>query len=665
MNKSSFYPKFALINLKKNQSIFLPYVMVCIIAIIMFYSLASLYFNPSLESLESVASLLTIFKFGLVIVGLFAVILFFYVNSFIIKRRQKEFGLYSVLGMGKRQIAKGLFFESLFISIGTIIVGIILGILVGRVAILAFVKASKLDLQIRFNISMDAVVLTVVVFILLFIALLLFNLLKIHVSNPITMLKGNQTGEREPRGSWIITIIGIAALAAGYYMALTIESPLQAFGMFFIAVVLVMVGTLCLFLAGSIAFLKALRANKSFYYKPNNFISVSGMIYRMKQNAAGLAAICILSTMVLVTISITATLYTSVDKVIDSQMHFHVEISYDDGLEDAIENVLAENSKNAGVAFVDRKNFRSVDLILIREGANFRDIKQDDDYYSNFDMISAVSFITIDDINAFTGERLALSENEVLIYGTTEFGFPSITYNDKTFKILEERDLSELFGVSDTLTDIFYVVTKNEGIISSVVLGGGPKSDEAVEELAMRNVAMFNIEQDDWNFDYIGFEQNLRNDINSIQTESQHIYALFYHILRQDLMTMHSGLLFIGIFLGIIFLAAAALIIYYKQISEGFQDHERFEIMQKVGLSKKEVKQTINRQILMVFFLPLITAIIHVFVASPMISKIVVMFGITEYSYLAVRIAVCVGIFAVLYAIIYKVTARAYYKLVE
>ena len=607
-----------------------------------------------------------------VVLLIFSVIFLFYINSFLIKRRKKELGIYNILGMGKGHLAKMLFIESIITTTASIIGGILAGILFGKLVYLVLLKILHLKRDIVYMISPVSVGITAAIFGCIFFVIFLYNLVQMKLSNPIELLRGGNAGEREPKTKWLMTIIGSVCLAGGYYISLTTKEPLQAIGQFFVAVLLVVAGTYALFMAGSITLLKLLRKKKSYYYKTRHFTAISGMIYRMKQNAVGLANICILSTMVLVMVSITISLYAGMNDVLVTRFPSEAQIT-NQGINQNEERQIGEL-----VASITKENHTNpTSQIRFHEG-NFTALYNDKT--KNFNMTTAQSYgdtnivefvmIPLSDYNKTEGKAVKLADNEVLIYHRKNKNKSSIKneetihLNNDSYKVAANLDSMRIAKADATNSvDGWYVIVKDTNIIKKYLKAVYGKDDmeDSVEDYHefMQYVYSFNLDGSRTNRERT--EQILQEQL---QAKFKSAFIEGRELSRENFYNFYGGFLFIGIFLGIIFLMATVLIIYYKQISEGYDDRERYQIMQKVGMSKKEVRHSIRSQVLLVFFLPLIMAVIHLAFAFKIITKLLSVLNLTNISLFFMYTVGTVAVFAVIYAIIYSITAREYYKII-
>ena len=596
-------------------------------------------------------SLISMLTLGNYVIGIFSVIFLFYTNSFLIKRRKKEFGIFNVLGMEKKHVAKVISIETFFASALSLLLGLTSGIVLSKLMFLLLSNILQFNIQFTYFISVLSIVYSVLLFSGIFILILLNNLRHIHLAKPIELLRGGQVGEREPKTKWLLVVIGLITLGYGYYIALVTESPLTAMVKFFLAVVLVIIGTYALFTAGTIALLKLLRKNKKFYYQTKHFISVSGMIYRMKQNAAGLASICILSTMVLIMLSTTVSLYIGMEDSLEHRYPKEISVSaFDVSLEEAesIEKNIVDEADKHNVEMINPIHYRSVEFPMTQQGNSFHLHEPESQSFTDISIIEAMP---LDEYNQLEKQSATLDDDEVLLY--TFRGDPiedTITIADQEFKIKDQLDDLTFDGMAVAmLTNRYFVIMKDENIINEI----SPKEDLSY---------------------YYGFDTEADSETEIALTlslsqllkeQSIEGYAEGKEEARESFYSLYGGLFFLGIFLGALFIMATVLIMYYKQISEGYDDKKRFEIMQNVGLSKEEIKKSIHGQVLIVFFMPLVGAVIHIAFAFKVITKLLALLNLTNVSLFVLWTVITVLVFAVFYAIVYLVTAREYYKIVS
>ena len=676
---SKIYGKLAVTNLKNNGKSYVPYILASAFSVMMYFIMDNLYRNRSL--VEKGSPLAIMLSYADAVLLIFSVIFLFYINSFLIKRRKKELGIYNILGMGKGHLGKMLFLESVITTVTSIIGGILAGILLGKLVYLVLLKILHLKRNIVYMISPVSIGITAAIFGGIFFVMFLYNLVQMKLSNPIELLRGGNTGEREPKTKWIMTIIGILCLAGGYSIALMTKEPMAALGKFFIAVILVIIGTYALFMAGSITLLKILRRKKSYYYKTRHFTAVSGMIYRMKQNAVGLANICILSTMVLVMVSMTVSLYGGMKDVITTRFPYEAQIT-SSGInqkeEEQIEEIIKNMTKKNHTVPTSQIRFHMGRFTTVYNSKTKKfDMMAAGDYANS--NVADLVMIPLSDYNQTEGKNVNLKENEVLLYHRNHNGNDNrshkksdtdtpkdkkvIQLNNRSYKVVDELDRLAIAKADTTsFIDGWYVVVKDSGIVTSY-LKDIYENSNIYDELK----EYYGKIQYSYSFNLNGSRANRTKTEKSIQKQLQkkikNCSVESRELSRESFYELYGGFLFIGIFLGIIFLMATTLIIYYKQISEGYDDRERYQIMQKVGMSKKEVRQSIRRQVLLVFFLPLIMAVIHLAFAFKIITKLLSMLNLTNVSLFFIYTVGTVAVFAAIYAIIYSITAREYYKI--
>lgn len=661
---SSIYSRLAVTNLKNNRKTYIPYIFTAMLMAMMYYMLDELSRNSSV-GWENVRLILS---YAVEVVMVFSVIFLFYTNSFLMKRRKKEVGMYNILGMGKAHIAKMFFVETLITSSVSIGAGIAGGILLGKLMWLMLLKILHYDVNMDFAVSGAAVVHTLTLFVAIFGLTLIYNLWQVKLANPVELLRGGNEGEREPKTKWLLAAAGVLLTGYGYYVALVTESPLKAIQLFFVAVICVILGTYALFVAGSVALLKMLKKKKSFYYQSKYFTAVSGMIYRMKQNAVGLANICILSTMVLVMISTTICMYMGMDDILTTRFprEFEVTSFYPDSeTKENVRGIIEEEAKRGGVSVKDRMEYHCGGIAVLKEGNEFK-IAEDEDVYSGNEDILELKMIPLEDYNALEGRNVSLGDDEVLIYnpdskaekmgGTLRIEGVSYKIQEEleTF-LLEEKNESRVIGCK-------YIIVKDEEKIQELL-------NLAYERLKDENPQLDEIKVEyKVCFDLEGADKDVRKAEtvikNRVKEEVGSSYCDGREIERESFYLLYGGLFFIGLYLGFMFLIATVLIIYYKQISEGHDDRERYQIMQKVGMSKKEVRQSIRSQVLMVFFLPLAAAVLHIAVAFKVITKLLVALNMVNVSLFLTCTVATVVVFAVFYAAVFGVTAREYYRIV-
>ncbi|RJW05287.1 ABC transporter permease [Lachnospiraceae bacterium AM40-2BH] len=687
--KMTFYPKMAWMGIRKNSRMYIPYLLTCAGMIAMYYIMAFLAFSNVLLKVEGGEILNAIMGLGSIVIGVFALIFLFYTNSFLIRRRKKEFGLYNILGMGKANLAHVLIWEnvmSFLISLGG---GLTVGILLSKFSELCLLKLVHMETGFSMQIDWEAVGKTVTLFAVIFLLLLLNALRQVRLANPIELLHSEQVGEKPPRANWILAIAGAVILAGAYYIAVSIEDPITAMVWFFVAVVMVIIATYLLFIAGSVTLCRILQRKKKYYYKTQHFISVSSMMYRMKRNGAGLASICILGTMVLVMLSSTICMYVGAEDALRRQYPRNIDVTvetYDsDGLWSGICEDLAKQAEDAAKASGQEPenimNYKTAAIAGAVIGDQISLSKTEMEQY-NIDSYSDLwefYVVSLDEYNRVMGTEETLKEDEAIIC-TTKAPYKEDTIaiqGGKTYKI--KKEVKEFAPVpSDAMTifsSMFLIVPDFDAWVqeTEALLAAIPQGEISI----MLDSKIEYV----WVYGYdLACADETQNQIINRLNESvlaykaEHpgtdgevftVYSGGVATARESFYTLYGGIFFLGIMLGIVFVFAAVLIVYYKQISEGYEDQSRFEIMQKVGMTKREIRKSINSQMLTVFFLPLVTAGIHLAFAFPLIYKLIQLFGIDNLQLLICAAGICFVIFGLFYVLVYRLTSEAYYSIVS
>ena len=671
MHKGIF-SRLAKQNIRNNKSTYIPYMITCIFCIAMIYMMEFLRDCPTLDQAVRQADEVRMIVFtGEIVVEIFCIIFLIYSNSFLMKRRQKEIGLYNILGLERNHIGIVMFLETIITSIGSLAGGIAAGIIGSKLALLLLLKLLHIPSVLGFYISVKGIFTCLFMFGIVFLMILFLNLAKIHLSRPVELLRGNNTGEKEPAAKWLMALIGFICLGAGYYLAVTTESPIKAITIFLLAVILVMAGTYLLFTAGSIVILKFLRRRKSFYYRTGNFISISGMLYRMKQNAIGLASICILSTGVLLMISMTVSIYFGMNDIMLNRYPYDVDMSVTSISEDecqtaieAFEKAIADNKvpveKSVEEIYLDIVCNKNGDQILIKPANTIR----------NSDSVLVLSLLNQAEYKRLTGISANLNDGEIFAWYPSAVQKDSVTVDETEFTVKKWLDKNPLTCGEDAVSDNVVLVVTDEDFKKfdemRTEMYKGVSSAPAGEDLTLHlglDVTGSETDKIDFGTPVMEAVKDLKK--NGGLSENSWITSGIRQQEYESYYADNGSLLFIGIFLGSLFLMGTAMIIYYKQISEGYEDQKRFEIMQKVGLSRREVRSSVRRQILMVFFLPLLMAMLHITMAFPMIRRMLLLFGMTNTKLFIGCTAGTVLIFAVVYGLIYLMTARSYYHIVE
>ncbi len=629
----------------------------------MYYMVSSLSMNPNMMNMIGGDVMQQILSLGIYVITVFAVIFLFYTNSFLIKRRKREFGLFNILGMEKKHLSIVIALESMIVFLVSMVLGIGIGILLDKAFYLLIAKMLNASIALGFYISYQSIVNSIILFLIIFVLMYLFSLIQINLSNPIELLHGDQHGEKEPKTKWLLAIIGLICLGTGYYMSVSIQDPVTAFAFFMVAVILVVIGTYMLFTAGSIVILKLLRKNKRYYYKTNHFISVSNMIYRMKQNAVGLGNICILSTMVLVMLSTTISLWVGMNDIIETRFPRDITVSINsvdsnqalytiDDMNYAIEQ--------AGIQTEDELVYRTLSVSAFNQGNTYT-FGNENMSLQDISNVVVLYFITLDDYNRTEGTNVSLAPDEVLVFPSgKQFDHKTIDIASNTFKVK---------GILDSIkADSNYSANLQNSMFVVV---------DSMDTLFMIDDLQKQAYGDNASYIHTSYDFNLsKSEEMSVKEATDALIANYpgdttYMMVDtqegnyEDLLSLYASFLFIGIFLSFLFIMATVLIMYYKQITEGYEDKKRFEIMQKVGLDKREVKKTINSQVLTVFFLPLVVAAIHIVFAFPMIEKMLRLLYLDNTNLYIMTTVICFGVFALVYVLIYFLTSKVYYGIVR
>ncbi len=626
--------------------------------------LANIAYGPGISELPGGGSLLSMLTFGIAVLCVFSAAFILYTNSFLMKRRKRELALYAILGLERRHVARTLFWESLYAYLLSTAAGLLTGVLLGKLMFLLMLRIVRYPTALDYTPSPLLALVTTAAFGGVFLIVLLTNLIRIGHASPVALLQSENAGEREPRASWLVTLIGVASLGWAYWIALTVQSPLQAMAQFFIAVILVILGTFTLFTSGSVRVLKSLRKWRRFYYRPRNFVSVSGMMYRMKQNAAGLASICILSTMVLVTLSTTIALYAGSKENINLYYPTDISLTWpaEQGSQEDLIGKIREAAIRHGVAIEDEMRFREISIHVIQDG-NVLLGYNDESIAATGEARVELHLLTCEDYNRLANASSSLQPGEILFHsnqGVT--GIPELQAGSSgpTYVVREELRTFPTQPNDEHVQDLVYTVVladaSEASALSATLLG--PEAGQIPGWTLERY--MFNLSGDN-STTYAFAEETqtlLWEAVDNGEAESRQRSTA-------DWFGLFGGFLFIGIFIGAMFLMATVLIIYYKQVSEGYQDRVRFEILQKVGMDRHEVGSTIRRQILMVFFLPLAGAVVHLGFSFGFLPKILALFGLYNVPLYILCAVLTLAVFALIYLVVFAVTARTYGRLVR
>jgi len=652
----NLYLKLATTNIKKGKDINLPYIIAITIIVATYYLVVAMLHNKGLKDIPNSGALVRCFEMADNIIGIIAVIFMVYINSFLIKKRLKEFGLYNILGLEKKHVIYVMIIENVIIFGLALLCGMFIGTVFGKLIFMILLKVCHTSVQSRFILSMISYTQTLVLFGATFAACTVLNMITILRNKTIDLLHGDKYGEKKMKGMTFFTIIGIVLMAVAYYMANTTQNYVQAIQIFFPTVFMVIIATYLLFMTGSIVLLNILKKNKKFYYKTNNFISTSSLIYRMKQNAVGLANICILSTMVIVTAAGCVSLYCGQETIIKQMNPFDLTIFKQS--DSITENIIRETAKNHNVTISDYVKFNSIDGGFVMDGSSAEKLDEAD--FSTMDIDSVYDFVAMsaEEYNQVCSTNIQLESGHVVL----------VSLNDMSMYANGMNAEGNMYPVDSILTDSQLLNCKNSKVDHTIYIIFA-NEEEAV---AFTNMIYYN-KYDDGNTitstQYINYEGEKNDRLLFAQEiagmSSQKSLFASIDTYRVEAYGTYGGILFIGIFFIIIFITITILIIYFKQITEGFDDRERFVILQKVGMDGKMVKQAINRQIIIVFFMPLVMALIHLVAASNIIQSMMTAFYMVDLSLILKCIIATSAIFAVIYVIVYKLTARTYYKIVK
>ena len=671
--KLGFYFGLAKDGIRKNSKMYTPYILTCIGMVMMYYIILSLQTDKTIGNMAHGSDIQMVLGFGGWVIAIFSCIFLFYTNSFLIRRRKKEFGLYNILGMGRRHISLIILCESVIVAVVALALGLFTGVLFSKFAELGLINIIDQQVNYSFFIAPKAIISTIKIFGCTFVLLFLNNLRQLYFTSTIELLGSEKAGEKPPKANWLVAIAGLVLLGIAYYISVTIKNPLAAFSVFFIAVVLVIIATYLLMIAGSVVMCRILQKNKTYYYKKNHFVSVSSMAYRMKRNGAGLASICILATMVLVIISSTSCLYFGHEDALNRRYPRQIDFGFDftNATQATLENVkeiqngLNQAIEECGVESVNKYTSRSASIAGALEGNKLTTSvgAYGDKGISEMERVIMLYFIPIEDYNEATGKNVVLEDNEALCYFSEDFDEKSLQVDDMTTFTIKEK-IDKCPNMDNIDFEVVPVMVMYLADYDSAL-----QKIQELEDIDGESRLIYSLEY--------GFDTTLSGD-KQIEAASQikekflkneyeynEISMDVREAQRQDFFVTFGGLFYLGLLLSVVFIFAAVLIIYYKQISEGYEDHSRFDIMRKVGMTDKEIRKSINSQMLTVFFFPLILAGIHICFAFPIVRKLLMMFSLNNVGLFVETSIISFLIFGVLYAIVYRITSNAYYRIVR
>ncbi len=678
--KKGFYLRLALEGMGKNRRLYLPYLMTCSGMVAMFYVLSGLARSNAMHTVRGGSTMMAILSLGTIVISLFALLFLLYTNSFLARRRNREFGLYNVLGMNKGNLSRILLWETLLTALVSLLAGLAVGILLSKLAELFLLRMAGESVGYALTIQPVSILMTLVFFGVIFAVLLLVSLARVGISKPLDLLKSEAAGEKPPKANWVFALVGLAVLAAAYWLAVTIEAPLAALTLFFVAVLMVILATYLLFIAGSVALCKLLQKNKKYYYRSDHFVSVSSMSFRMKRNGAGLASICILATMVLVMLSSTSCLYFGGEDALSGECPYDVSFTllYDSPGDCTPE--AAEQLRELAHTLSGGRERELTTYTLSGVSGYFENGVLEVDGYTRFvdftssasvlEKVRSVYLMPLDEYNRLMGTDYALADGEALVWSSKKaYACDTLTFKGCT-PIRIRGTVKELpFRVpaSETLVTMYCLVVPDWAERSQELHAFTAGLEDELIRTETVQVCGFDLPgvEDE---EQIRITDKIASMILDRDVSGDAWYNMSYKTRaanRSDFFSMYGSLFFLGIVLSIVFVAAAALIIYYKQLSEGYEDQRRFDIMQKVGMTRSEIRRAVNSQVLTVFFAPLLLAGLHLAFAFPFVQKIIRVFGVMNTPLLICTSAVCFLAFALFYVFVYRGTARAYYAIVS
>ena len=668
--KKGMYVKLSVDGIKKNKRLYAPYICAFCGMVIMNYIMFFLAGSERINALRGGEAIHGTLSFGCVVLAFFSCLFLFYTNSFIVKRRQKEYGLYGVLGMNKKQLAGVNFFENFFVSLLSLAVGLVLGIALSKFAELGLIRIVGGQTDFDFGIDITAVLKTALTFAIGFVLVFLNGARQILFSKTVTLLKSERAGEKPPKGNVIFAVLGIALIGWAYYTAITIEDPLTAMSWFFFAVMAVIAGTYLLMISGSVALCRLLQKNKSYYYKKNHFISVSSMAYRMKRNGAGLASICILSTMVLVTVSTTTCMYFGCEESLKLNFprQINMTLNCDNSAEKTaakaakIENFVYKRAQESSFEVSDVRRYGCAYTYGFLTG-NTADCSSMERLVKGSSELYEFMILSSDDYTGLSGESLSLAEGTAALrtvgFDYKEDGLNFV--NGPRISISDSKRIKRAAFFSDRIRDgnLFVVVLNNPDFFDEYL---SPERTDSPFNYSLEYGFDTSLDADG----QIALVNELA-DVGTVTDVSQTgIFSVASRAENEgDYYGVYGGVFYLGILLSIVFALAAVLIIYYKQVSEGYEDQASFDIMAKVGMTEKDINSAVNSQILTVFFIPLVFSAIHLCFAFPMIKKILELFALMNDGLFILTTALSFAVFTLFYIIVYRLTARAYLGIVR
>lgn len=669
------YPKLALEGMRKNRRLYLPYLLTCGGMVMMGYIFSFLIYDAVLEGMPFMDSLRTILHLGYGVVAIFAVFFLFYTNSFLMRRRKREFGLYHVLGMGKSALGHILFWENLFTAAAALAGGLLSGIAFSKLFELGLLNLMQTEVNDRFSISFQSIWMVCKTFLPIFLLLFLNALRQIRFSSTRALLESEAEGEKPPKANWLLGLGGGVILAFAYYIALVVADPINALMWFFVAVILVILATYLLMCFGSVLLCRVLQKNKRYYYQAKHFVSVSSMAYRMHRSGKGLASVCILATMVLVTLSSTACLYFGMEGAIAEryarEITFQVSTDRLEDLADCAAWVRADIEAHAPEAGVEIQHDLAWTMAFTTGYREGEQISLQNPQMHSFtpdamSHVCTIQLISLADYNAMMGQEETLAEGEVLAYGNRDMAVPQHLTIDgtelKVKRVLEDFVSNRISAMNVAPTLI--LVTPELSALTEKLQSDWEETEElfSYDWFYCFDTGLDEADQREY---WMSYTPPQALDQEAERFPGYHIIMESRALDRQNFLSLYGGLFYLGSMLSLVFLCGAVLILYYKQLSEGYEDQARFAIMRKVGMTKEEIRRSVNSQLMTVFFLPLAAAGCHLLFAFPMVRKIMMVFNLSNTKLFLMTAAVCYGVFALLYVLVYRLTSNVYFRMVS
>ncbi len=674
--KAGFYLRLAATGMRQNRQLYIPYLLTCAGSVMMSYIFAFLSVSPVLMSAPGGGIITSVMGLGYLVMCVFSITFLYYTHSFLIRRRKKEFGLYNILGMGKRNLAHILIWETAITALIALAGGLVCGIALSKLAELGMVNLLHLSVDFSLRISFSSVLDILEFFCFIFVLLLLFDLWQIRMTSPVELLRSEASGEKPPKANFVLALLGLVVLGVAYSLALTITDPIQALLIFFFAVILVVLATNLLFVAGSVTLCRLLQKNKRFYYKTRHFVSVSSMTFRMKRNGESLATICILCTMVLVMLSSTFSLYIGAEDSLLQTYPYHINLrttAYEgdtppaDSALDSMRAIIGQAVAGSGLPVTGSMDYRAAYFYGALQNGT---LDTSTIYVNNVNSPTDVYVVPLEDYNRFSGRNVTLEPGEALLY-SHNLRYQQDSFTVQNVQTVRIKELLTSFPINSNTAVIasgalFLVVPDWEGYLEPLLPLAGVYGDRLVsfawfygvdvdasdaQQVALRDTIAAALEQQAGVWQQASGYTKFLCDSRAAE--------------REQYYQMYGSLLFLGVLLAAVFLCAVVLIMYYKQLSEGYEDQSRFAILQKVGMTKQEIRQSVNSQVLLVFFLPMAAAGVHLCFAFPMVRSILRAFSLTNTPLLVITTLVCFLTFAALYAAFYLLTSRTYYRIVS